>query len=139
MMRHHFLVPFLSLLLLPGTALVVGACDDDDEGEHGTFGHDTGDHGTSNGDGQSNDDDGCPDDGQDTSDCEAYMTCIDEMCGSCVDPCSEFLSCAGACDCGDTDCTTQCFEDADPECTSCLTEQATCAASRCSEELMSCG
>lgn len=150
----------LSMMTL-ALAVNVGACDDGDDeddgdgdgaGDGGDGGDGTGGDGT--GDAGDGGDAGCEDGGgaDPNADCDAYTNCIMDKCGAdydaCYGPdyfagefsgeCASWLNCAKDCGCDDTTCAMDCFNMATPECITCTTTTAMCAAAMCQAELDSC-
>ncbi|MFO7566947.1 MAG: hypothetical protein R6X02_30160 [Enhygromyxa sp.] len=139
------------------------ACDDGNDGDDGQADGETGNADT-NGDGDgdsSGDGDGeCEDEGSvhgDNADCAEYVECAQNTCGDAYETCfggdylngnfggtcADYMSCNLACGCGDTDCTTECYNShaaMGTPCGDCLINDiGGCIAANCLDALQSCG
>lgn len=63
--------------------------------------------------------------------CQAYVECVEQNCGNCNTECADFLACNAACDCGNSMCALDCYNNRSPECVTCQNDQATCIADNC--------
>lgn len=157
-MRHSSLLRTILLTIgFASFAVTSVACDDgDDAGDDGADTQADTDPTTTGGDG---DGDACSDGGVygDDAECTEYISCVETNCQtqyeSCFGPdylngnfgglCADYMSCNAACDCGDTACTTECYNAnaaAGSPCGDCLINDiAACVAGSCLDAAQSCG
>ena len=151
----------LRTLLLPCCLLALAsvgvACDDGDDGDSDSQADGTDTNATTTtGDG---DGDACGDGGVygDNSECPEYISCVETSCqtqyetcfgpsylsGSFAGECADYMACNVACECGDTACTTACYNDHAAMGTPCgdclLNEIGLCVAGNCLEAAQTCG
>jgi len=135
-------------------AIVASACDKGEE--DGDTQAENGDEGTG-GDGDGDTSEEC--EGSvygENSECTEYITCVETNCGTqyetCFGPdylngnfggsCADYMSCVGACECGDTACGTDCYNThaaMGTPCGDCLINDiGACVASSCLDAAQSC-
>jgi hypothetical protein len=156
---------FIAVTGVSALALACGGSDDDD-GDGATSGGTSGTGGRSSGSGGTSSTSGgttsmgtgasCGDPAaMGMDDCPAYVECATTQCATQYDEClgagweagnfsggkcETFMECAAACDCEDTSCGTECFNNAGADCTNCLTSTVgACVATHCLDEATSCG
>lgn len=129
-------------------SIAATACDDDDDGGD-TQGQKSGDSETGGECGGSV--------YGDQSECSEYISCVETNCqtqyetcfgadylnGNFGGVCADYMTCNLACDCGDTDCTTQCYNThaaMGTPCGGCLiSDIGACVGTNCLDSAQSCG
>src|SRR5690554_2481497 len=160
MMRNHNILRALLLTsCFASVALLSVACDDGDDGNDGNADTQADAETTAGttGDGDGDGDECSSSPYGDQGECTEYVTCVETNCqtqyescfgadylnGNFGGACADYMSCNLACECGDTDCTTECYNShaaMGSACGDCLVNDiSACVADNCLDETASCG